>query len=112
MSKLKVERKESKCLLHVLKEERTPNHKLLVSSTKEQRKKPNQNGGSSGSEQQRSEINLVAKSLGEVLSLEGSTTSEILYSAEDAHTWLLDSDATFHVTPHHEWFTDYSQSVG
>ena len=24
-----------------------------------------------------------------------------------SHTWLLDSDASFHVTPHIEWFTCY-----
>ena len=68
--------------------------------------------GSSGFERHRFEINLVAKSLGEVLSLEGSTIREILYSAEEAHMWLLDSIDTFHVTPHHEWFTDYSWSAG
>ena len=38
--------------------------------------------------------------------------TKILYSTEEAHTWLLDSGATFHVTPHHEWFTDYSRSAG
>ena len=29
---------------------------------------------------------------------------EVLYSAQDAHTWLLDSGATFHVTSNIEWF--------
>ena len=79
---------------------------------KNKTKKPDRNAGSSGSEQQRSEINLVATSHGEVLSLEGFTTGKILYNAEDAHTWLLDFSATFSVTPHREWFTDYSQSAG
>ena len=79
---------------------------------KNKTKKPDRNAGSSGSEQQRSEINLVATSHGEVLSLEGFTTGKILYNAEDAHTWLLDFSATFSVTPHREWFTDYSRSVG
>ena len=32
---------------------------------------------------------------------------EVLYSAQDAHTWLLDSDATFHMTPNIEWFSNY-----
>ena len=71
-------------------------------------KKPDRNTCSSGFEKQRPEINLVAKSYGEVLLLERSTISEILYSAEEAHMWLVDSSATFHVTPHHVWFTDYS----
>ena len=70
------------------------------------------NASSSGSKQPRSEINLVAKTHREVLSLAGSTTDEILYSAEEAHTWLVDSGVTFHVTPHHQWFTDYSGSAG
>ena len=74
-------------------------------------KRPDRNAGSSGSEQQRPEINLVTKSHGEVLSLEESTTGEIMYSAEEAHTWLLDSGATFHATPHREWFMDYSRSA-
>ena len=50
--------------------------------------------------------------LREVLLLEDSTTGEILYSAQDAHTWWLNSNAIFHVTPHQEWFTDYSRSAG
>ena len=33
---------------------------------------------------------------------------EVLYSAQDAHTWLQDSGATFHVTPNIEWFSNYS----
>ena len=33
---------------------------------------------------------------------------EVLYSAQDAHMWLLDSGATFHVTPNIEWFLNYS----
>ena len=36
---------------------------------------------------------------------------EVLYSAEDAHTWLLDSGATFHATPDIEWFSDYSTNA-
>ena len=26
----------------------------------------------------------------------------------DMHTWILDSGASFHVTPHREWFSDYT----
>ena len=33
---------------------------------------------------------------------------EVYYSVQDAHTWLLDSGATFHVTPNIEWFSNYS----
>ena len=32
---------------------------------------------------------------------------EVYYSVQDAHTWLLDSGATFHVTPNFEWFSNY-----
>ena len=35
---------------------------------------------------------------GEILSLEESSTGEVLYNAQDVHTWLLDSGITFHVT--------------
>ena len=45
---------------------------------------------------------------GEILSLESSSTGEILFSVEDVQTWLLNSEAIFHVTPHREWFTEYS----
>ena len=47
-----------------------------------------------------------------MLSLESSSTGEILYSAEDAQMWLLDSGATFHMTPYLKWFMDYSSSFG
>ena len=33
---------------------------------------------------------------------------EVHYSAQDAHMWLLDSSATFHVTPNLEWFSNYA----
>ena len=33
---------------------------------------------------------------------------EVHYIAQDAQTWLLDSGATFHMTPNIEWFSNYS----
>ena len=33
---------------------------------------------------------------------------EVLYSVQDAHTWLLDFGATLHITPNMEWFSNYS----
>ena len=30
---------------------------------------------------------------------------------QDAQTWMLDSDSTFHVTPNIDWFLDYSVGV-
>ena len=54
----------------------------------------------------------VADSLSrEILSLEDSMTGEVHYSAQDAHTWLLDSGATFHVTPNLEWFSNYAAEM-
>ena len=44
------------------------------------------------------QINIVESRLGEVLSLEGLMTKEILYSTQDVQTWPLDSGAIFHVT--------------
>ena len=44
----------------------------------------------------------------EILSLEDSMIGELLYNAQDAHMWLLDSGATFHVTPNIECFSNYS----
>ena len=36
---------------------------------------------------------------------------EVHYSAQDAHMWLLDSSATFHVTPNLEWFSKYEAEM-
>ena len=33
---------------------------------------------------------------------------EVHYNVQDAHTWLMDSVATFDVTPNIEWFSNYS----
>ena len=54
------------------------------------------------------QINVADTRSGEILSVEDSTIGEFHYSAQDAHTWLLDSGATFHVTPNIEWFSNYS----
>ena len=37
---------------------------------------------------------------------------EVLYSVHDAGTWLLDSGATFHITPNIEWFLNFSIDAG
>ena len=58
------------------------------------------------------QINIAESSQGEVISLIGSSTREILYSAKYAQTWLLDSGTIFHLTRHKEWFSNYSISVG
>ena len=50
--------------------------------------------------------------VGELLSLEGSSIGEVIYSAHDEQTWLLDLGATFHVTHHREWFSNYSAGAG
>ena len=50
------------------------------------------------------QINVADTRSGEILSLEDSTIGEVHYSAQDVHTWLLDSDATFHVSPNIKWF--------
>ena len=36
---------------------------------------------------------------------------EVHYSAQDAHTWLVDFGATFHVTPNFEWFSNYEAKM-
>ena len=36
-----------------------------------------------------------------------ATYVEVNMAHSLAHTWLLDSGASFHVTPHREWFTRY-----
>ena len=39
--------------------------------------------------------------------LDSNLPAEILVSGEVSHSWVLDSDASLHVTPHREWFTSY-----
>lgn len=36
---------------------------------------------------------------------------DFLTSEDSALLFLLDRDATFHVTPHRDWFSSYSSSV-
>ena len=36
----------------------------------------------------------------------------MLVSGEVSHTWILDSGAFHHVTPHKEWFTHYKETIG
>ena len=55
------------------------------------------------------QVNVANTRSGEILSLEDSRIiGELHYSAQDAHTWLLDSIATFHVTPNLKWFLNYT----
>ena len=54
------------------------------------------------------QINVEDTRSGEILSLEDSMIREIVYSPQDAHPWVLDFGATFHVTPNIEWFLNYS----
>ena len=54
------------------------------------------------------QVNVTDSRFEEILSLEESTIWEIHYGAKDAHMWLLDFGATFHVTPNIEWFSNYT----
>ena len=45
--------------------------------------------------------------------LDSSVPAEILVSGEISHSWILDSSALLHVTPHREWFSSYeARNVG
>ena len=57
------------------------------------------------------QINVTDTRSGQILSLEDSTIGEVHYSVQDTHTWLLDSSATFHVTPNLEWFLNYAAEM-
>ncbi|MCO5597089.1 hypothetical protein L7F22_051163 [Adiantum nelumboides] len=48
----------------------------------------------------------------ETLSLQSSMSAELLVSGEVSHTWILDSGASLHVTPHRHWFTTYEETIG
>ena len=48
----------------------------------------------------------------DALCLESTLSAEVLVSGELSHTWILDSGASLHVTPHCEWFTRYEETVG
>ena len=48
----------------------------------------------------------------DILCLESSLSVEVLVSGHVSHTWILDLGASFHVTPHREWFSRYEETVG
>ncbi|MCO5573907.1 hypothetical protein L7F22_027682 [Adiantum nelumboides] len=48
----------------------------------------------------------------ETLSLQSTMPAELLVSGEVSHTWILDSGASLHVTPHRHWFTTYEETIG
>ena len=41
----------------------------------------------------------------DTLSLDSKLSAKVLVSGEISHTWILDSGASLHVTPHRDWFT-------
>ena len=43
-----------------------------------------------------------------ILSIENLVESEVLLTIEESSTWLLDSGASYHVTPHRYQFWQYS----
>ena len=47
-----------------------------------------------------------------ILCLESSLSAEVLVSGYVSHTWIMDSGAAFHVTPHREWFSHYEEISG
>ena len=47
-----------------------------------------------------------------VLALQSTLSTELLVTGEVSHTWILNSSAAFHVTPHHDWFTWYDMTIG
>ena len=46
----------------------------------------------------------------DTLSLDSKLSPEVLVSGETSHTWILDSGASLHVTPHRDWFTRYEET--
>ena len=54
------------------------------------------------------EINAVSEDEGDIL-LNSSLDAAHMVTTDDVilHDWILDSGASFHVTPHREWFTTY-----
>ena len=60
------------------------------------------------------EVNYVGSSIEvltdnpNILSIENSVESEILLMTEESSIWLLDSSASYHVTPHRSQFRQYS----
>ena len=64
------------------------------------------------------EINVVTETFDvyydamDTLSLDSKLSAEVLVSGEISHTWILDSGASLHVTPHRDWFTQYEETYG
>ena len=60
------------------------------------------------------EVNFVGSSVEvmiddpNILSIENSVESEVPLMTEESRTWLLDSGASYHVTPHRSQFRQYS----
>ena len=69
---------------------------------------------SSSSSMKIEEINATCDDGVNVLVVDDDATYVAVNMAHSlAHTWLLDSGASFHVTPHREWFTRYdAKSLG
>ena len=63
---------------------------------------------------QRAEVNYVGSSAEvlssdpNILSIEKPVESKVLLTTEESSTWLLDSGASYHVTPHRCQFRQYS----
>ena len=54
------------------------------------------------------QVNVVESRSEEMLSLEDSSSGDVLYNAQHTWTWLLDFGVPFHATPDIAWFSDYS----
>ncbi|MCO5604716.1 hypothetical protein L7F22_058886 [Adiantum nelumboides] len=50
--------------------------------------------------------------LAESVSFSSSMPAKLLVSGEVSHTWILDSGALLHATPHRHWFTTYEETIG
>ena len=56
------------------------------------------------------EINAVSEDEGDILlnsALDATHMDQVTTDDIVLHDWILDSGASFHVTPHREWFTNY-----
>ena len=54
------------------------------------------------------EINAVSEDEGDILLNSGLDAAHMVTTDDIVlHDWILDSGASFHVTPHREWFTNY-----
>ena len=54
------------------------------------------------------EINAISEDEGDILLNLGLDAAHMVTTDDIVlHDWILDSGASFHVTPHREWFTNY-----